>query len=141
MEQYSERAQLRPLPASDSGPSPAVADLLRQLLDQLGESSRGDRLEAIATEGQDILLDIYLDGHVYTLARTADHHHLDGITLSPREAEIVRLVASGLPTKAIASVLDVSLWTVSTHLRRVFAKLQVNSRAEMVARALAERMI
>ena len=50
-------------------------------------------------------------------------------------------MARGLPTKAIANVLDVSLWTVSTHLRRVFAKLQVNSRAEMVARALAEGLI
>jgi Bacterial regulatory proteins, luxR family len=33
--------------------------------------------------------------------------------------------------------LDVSLWTVSTHLRRVFTKLEVGSRAAMAARLSA----
>jgi DNA-binding CsgD family transcriptional regulator len=141
VEELSERARLRPLPASYTDLPPDVADLLRQLIAQLSDGTRDDRRDSAATEGQDILLDICLDGHTYTLARTADHTQRDGISLSPRETEIVRLVARGLPTKAIANVLDVSLWTVSTHLRRVFAKLQVNSRAEMVARALAEGLI
>lgn len=141
MEAFSERAQLRALPRDREDLSPVVADLLRQLLEHLSEHAPGDPPDASGAEGQDILLDIRLDGHYYTLARTSDTPHRDGITLSPRETEIVRLVARGLPTKAIANVLDVSLWTVSTHLRRVFAKLQVNSRAEMVARALAEGLI
>ena len=38
--------------------------------------------------------------------------------------------------KVIADVLDVSLWTVGTHLRRIITKLGVNSRAEMVAHVL-----
>jgi DNA-binding CsgD family transcriptional regulator len=54
-------------------------------------------------------------------------------SLSPREGEIAHMVARGLTNRAIASALDISLWTVSTHLRRIFAKLGVNSRAEMVA--------
>jgi DNA-binding CsgD family transcriptional regulator len=33
----------------------------------------------------------------------------------------------------IASVLEISVWTVSTHLRRIYAKLGVSSRAAMVA--------
>jgi DNA-binding CsgD family transcriptional regulator len=53
--------------------------------------------------------------------------------LSPREVEIARLVAAGATNRAIASSLDISLWTVSTHMRRIFAKLDVCSRAEMVA--------
>jgi len=53
--------------------------------------------------------------------------------LSPRELEIARLVAHGATNRAIGTTLDISLWTVSTHLRRVFAKLGVSSRAEMVA--------
>jgi DNA-binding CsgD family transcriptional regulator len=53
--------------------------------------------------------------------------------LSPRELQIARLVASGATNHAIASALDISTWTVSTHLRRVFAKLSVCTRAEMVA--------
>ncbi|MCB0208589.1 MAG: helix-turn-helix transcriptional regulator [Anaerolineae bacterium] len=58
------------------------------------------------------------------------------VNLSPREQEIVRLVAKGHSNKVIAKVLDISPWTVSTHLRRVFVKLEVSSRAEMVARVL-----
>lgn len=54
--------------------------------------------------------------------------------LSPREQEIVRIVAEGHPNKIIADVLNISSWTVCTHLRRIFAKLGVGSRAAMVAR-------
>jgi len=54
--------------------------------------------------------------------------------LSPREQEIARMVASGCTNKEIASVLDISSWTVSTHLRRIFCKLDVTTRAAMVAR-------
>ena len=56
--------------------------------------------------------------------------------LSPREREIARLVAAGHGNKTIARILDISAWTVAAHLRRVFAKLEVASRAEMVARVV-----
>jgi DNA-binding CsgD family transcriptional regulator len=46
------------------------------------------------------------------------------------------MVANGYTNKAIAKVLDISSWTVSTHLRRAFGKLDVGSRAAMVARLL-----
>ena len=58
------------------------------------------------------------------------------IQLSPREQEIVRMVAKGHPNKVIADVLSISSWTVCTHLRRIFAKLGVGSRAAMVAQLL-----
>jgi DNA-binding CsgD family transcriptional regulator len=50
-------------------------------------------------------------------------------------------VAKGLPNKAIADVLDISLWTVATHLRRIFAKLGVGTRAEMIARVLGDGLL
>jgi len=59
-----------------------------------------------------------------------------GPHLSPREKEIVRMVAEGHPNKVIADVLAISSWTVCTHLRRIFAKLGVCSRAAMVAQLL-----
>jgi DNA-binding CsgD family transcriptional regulator len=59
------------------------------------------------------------------------------VRLSPREREIGRMVALGYPNKIIADVLDISLWTVGTHLRRMFAKFGVTSRAAMVASAIA----
>jgi DNA-binding CsgD family transcriptional regulator len=64
---------------------------------------------------------------------TPDH---GPVRLSPREQEIVRMVAKGHPNKIIADVLNISSWTVCTHLRRIFAKLGVGSRAAMVAQLL-----
>jgi DNA-binding CsgD family transcriptional regulator len=52
--------------------------------------------------------------------------------LTGRELQIATLVASGKVNKQIASELHISEWTVSTHLRRIFAKLGVSSRAAMV---------
>jgi DNA-binding CsgD family transcriptional regulator len=52
--------------------------------------------------------------------------------LSPRELQVARLVARGSTNRAIAARLEISAWTVSTHLRRIFAKLRVGTRAEMV---------
>lgn len=53
--------------------------------------------------------------------------------LSPRENEIAGMVGLGYTNRAIATVLEISLYTVSTHLRRIFTKLGVGSRAAMVA--------
>ena len=63
------------------------------------------------------------------------------VVLSPREREIARMVARGYPNKTIAGVLEISLWTVGTYLRRVFAKLGVGSRAAMVARLMEEGLL
>ncbi|MEM9151830.1 MAG: LuxR C-terminal-related transcriptional regulator [Cyanobacteria bacterium P01_F01_bin.3] len=52
--------------------------------------------------------------------------------ITPREQEIVCLVAFGLSNKQIATRLNISVWTVSAHLRRVFNKLKVDTRAAVV---------
>jgi DNA-binding CsgD family transcriptional regulator len=57
--------------------------------------------------------------------------------LSPRESEIARMVGLGYTNRAIAAVLEISLYTVSAHMRRIFTKLGVGTRAAMVA-ALSE---
>lgn len=54
--------------------------------------------------------------------------------LTERELQIVTFVAQGNSNKQIASHLRISEWTVSTHLRRIFVKLGVDSRAAMVYR-------
>lgn len=54
--------------------------------------------------------------------------------LTKRELQIVMLVSEGRVNKQIADQLNISEWTVSTHLRRIFAKLGVDSRAAMVYR-------
>lgn len=57
----------------------------------------------------------------------------DAVTLlSKREQEIADLVSRGLTTRQIAELSYVSENTVKQHLKRIFAKLQVRSRAELV---------
>lgn len=53
-------------------------------------------------------------------------------TLSPRERQVLDQLALGLAYKQIASRLGVAEDTVRVHIRNLYAKLQVNSRAEAV---------
>jgi DNA-binding NarL/FixJ family response regulator len=55
-----------------------------------------------------------------------------GETLTPREIEIVRMVARGLRNKAIAERLSISEGTVKVHLHNVYEKLGVDGRLELV---------
>lgn len=58
---------------------------------------------------------------------------LDCIALTPREAQIAGLVAQGLTNKAIGEALWITENSVKQALKRMFRKLKVASRAEMVA--------
>jgi DNA-binding NarL/FixJ family response regulator len=55
-------------------------------------------------------------------------------SLSPREAEILRLLAHGYSYKEIAGRLDISAFTVNNLIRRVYEKLHVYSRGQAVAK-------
>jgi DNA-binding CsgD family transcriptional regulator len=126
---------------SSSGAAGQVDDELAAVVRRLGErAAESPPLRDAHVGGERVLLDVSVDGYRCLLlaARPAiGAHH----ALSPREQEIVRMVAEGYPTKTIAAVLDISSWTVSTYLRRIFAKLDVRSRAAMVARALEEGLV
>lgn len=53
--------------------------------------------------------------------------------LTPRETQVLRLIAHGMPSKAIAGELGIKERTVRWHVARIFAKLNATSRAEAVA--------
>ncbi len=55
--------------------------------------------------------------------------------LTPREREVLGLIAGGLPNGAIASRLGLAPNTVGNHISSIFAKLRVASRAEAIVRA------
>lgn len=61
--------------------------------------------------------------------------------LSEREKEILQLMVSGLIKKEIADRLSLSIHTVDTYLRRIYDKLEVNTRTGAVAKALKEGLI
>lgn len=57
-------------------------------------------------------------------------------TLSPREREVLALVAEGRTNKAIAEALFVSPNTVKTHVASLLSKLHAESRAQLAAMAV-----
>ena len=112
-----------------------LGDLLRPIIHHLAKTNGYSDSNQKQHDAEQIILDTELDGVRYLLVQLPNVAETR-IQLSPREQEIVRMVAEGHPNKVIAAVLNISSWTVCTHLRRVFAKLGVVSRAAMVARFL-----
>ena len=122
----------------DAGP--CVDDLFRALVEIALRSTSLPMqvpLDSQEKKPEKIILDTEIDGSRYLLIRRPSTRE-PRVQLSPREHEIVRMVAEGHPNKVIAAVLSISSWTVCTHLRRIFAKLRVGSRAAMVARLLEQ---
>ena len=107
--------------------SSRVEALVRQLV------AVADPVGAPADGGEEMVADVEVDGRRYVLIRRPPAAPAGDYSLSPREIEIARLVAKGYVNKTIAGILDISCYTVDTYLRRVFAKLNVASRAAMVA--------
>jgi two-component system, NarL family, nitrate/nitrite response regulator NarL len=89
---------------------------------------------------EEVIFETTIDGTSYYLVRCQSQGKAQ-INLSPRELAIARLIAKGMPNKCIGDVLEISPWTVSTHLRRIFVKLGVTSRAAMVARLGGENLL
>ncbi len=111
--------------------------LARKLVKQATSNSRSPVIRE-GEEQDDVILDLEVDGVRCLLLRAHPKTESSPVTLSPREQEIARMVAKGYPNKTIAAVLEISSWTVCTHLRRIFAKLSVGSRAAMVARLMED---
>jgi LuxR family transcriptional regulator, maltose regulon positive regulatory protein len=61
--------------------------------------------------------------------------------LSPRELEVLRLLAQGLSNPQIAERLVVSVGTVKTHTHNIFAKLGAANRTQAVRRAQALQLV
>jgi len=69
------------------------------------------------------------------------HSHivaLDSVAHDSFADEILQLVADGLSTRHIATALAISPWAVAAHIRHVFAKLGVTTRAQAAAVATLE---
>jgi DNA-binding NarL/FixJ family response regulator len=62
-------------------------------------------------------------------------------SLTPREREVVQLVAEGKSTKEIAQVLHISAKTAENHRTNIMRKLKVNSATELVRYAIRNKII
>jgi DNA-binding NarL/FixJ family response regulator len=61
--------------------------------------------------------------------------------LTPREREVLQLLAEGLPNKTIASRLNISEHTVKFHVNAIMTKLGAQSRTDAVMRATRSGLI
>jgi DNA-binding NarL/FixJ family response regulator len=118
----------------DHGDEPAelnlrnvLAEALLVMLDRV-EFGRIDMAKA-SDAGVALILEHNQVRCVLVVGENSSRH-----SLSPRELEVARLIAGGFTNRTIGATLEISSWTVSTHTRRIFAKLGVSCRAEMVAR-------
>ena len=67
--------------------------------------------------------------------------HETGASLSPREREILTLLAEGRTQSQISAALVISSKTVATHIQHILAKLGVQSRAQAVAAAFQRGLV
>jgi DNA-binding CsgD family transcriptional regulator len=77
---------------------------------------------------------VALDPRAVTIAES-------GASLSPREREIVLLLAAGKTNRAIGEALFIGERTVESHVAHIFSKLEVRTRAEAVAAARAAGLV
>lgn len=124
-----------------------VAAAVRHLISTTIALDDGD---AGRSDGDAVLIDLEVDGYRCVVTRSVidlvrdpmpepdPPDEVASTPLSPREHEVAQMVCAGLTNRAIASILDISPWTVGTHLRRIFGKFDVTSRAAMVTRFLRE---
>lgn len=62
-------------------------------------------------------------------------------TLTPRQREVLQLIAEGKGTKAVASLLNISVKTVEFHKARIMEELDLHSTAELIKFAIAEGLV
>jgi DNA-binding NarL/FixJ family response regulator len=82
---------------------------------------------------------VLLEDYVRKLQRTGAEDSYD--LLSPREREILQLVAEGRSSKEIANLLNLSVYTVETHRARVMQKLNLRGVPELILYAVRKGII
>jgi len=70
----------------------------------------------------------------YAVARSAQPGSRVSDTLTTREREVLAMISEGFTNKRIARILEISPETVKTHVKNIFLKLAVSTRAEAVSR-------
>jgi DNA-binding NarL/FixJ family response regulator len=108
--------------------SKSTRDLIRDLVNRARDIKKANGKAADPSRQADVLLDVEVDGVRCTLVNT---ELASKTPLSPRETAIARMIAEGYSNKAIATTLAISTFTVDTHVRRIFLKLGVRTRAAM----------
>jgi DNA-binding NarL/FixJ family response regulator len=128
-------------------------ELCRQLRDEFGEQLPIVFVSAERTDSVDLAAGLLIGADDYLvkpldpdelIARVRTHlrphsrateAHSRLALLTPRELEVLRLLADGMDQREIAERLVISSKTVATHIQHILVKLGVHSRAQAVAAA------
>ncbi|MCO6493241.1 MAG: response regulator transcription factor [Phaeodactylibacter sp.] len=98
-----------------------------EIIDAIRATARGEKF--FCTKVLDFLLE-------KTFSKGNDDEFCNATPLTPREVEIVQLIAQGLIAKEIAGRLNLSTHTVYTHRKNIMKKLKFNSASELVLYAV-----
>jgi two-component system nitrate/nitrite response regulator NarL len=110
--------------------SPAIA---RRLLTHFrpGSTNDGKSTDSVSTPGS-----------VFTTSRpTALDKPLDHERLTPRESEVLTYLSKGFTIKEIASLMGIKWFTVNDHIKSIYKKLNVSSRAEAAVLASKQGLV
>jgi DNA-binding NarL/FixJ family response regulator len=116
--------------ASDSE-QPYIVHLFRDISQEKSESQLVERLMQVAKRFHAI----------ETKSVSGDHVPDDRETLTPREFEVLALLADGYSTRRIAKTLSISLNTSRNHIQNILQKLGVHSRLEAVIYAIDHELL
>jgi two-component system, NarL family, response regulator NreC len=111
----------------------------------LKDSAESDLVRAIRSvaEGKSFfsptVSKVLLEDYVKKLQRTGSEDSYD--LLTPREREILQLVAEGKSNKEAASLLNLSVYTVETHRANIMEKLKLKSVPELILYAVRKGII
>lgn len=149
---------IRRLKASHPGVSVVVCTVFEEpatIVDAIGAGADGYLLKGASLDELLGQLRLVVDGGsslTGTVARTLLDVVREGVPrsassspsrldLSGRERDVLKRLVEGMSYKQIAADLDISENTVRTYIRRLYRKLQVQSVAEAVSRAIRERLV
>jgi DNA-binding NarL/FixJ family response regulator len=110
---------------------------------QAGSGELAEQLRLVLRNGA--ALSPRLAGTVLRLVRMQGAAGSDdsgkGLALSARQIDVLRALAEGGSYREIGEALDMSIDTVRTHIRRIYAALRVKSAAQAVSRAIGRGLI
>ena len=104
------------------------------------ESSRSELVAAVldCAKGRDVVAPGLAAGLAGEIRKRAEP---DGPVLSPREREVLTMIAAGSSVPAMAKELFLAPSTVKTHVQRLYEKLGVNDRGAAVAEAMRRKLL
>jgi two-component system nitrate/nitrite response regulator NarL len=100
-----------------------------------------DILECLrqARKGRLVISDNLTELLAHALREEAKPHSTDEAGLTPREEEILSLIAKGYSNKLIARELDISVGTIKVHVKHILKKLKLRTRVEAAVWAINGR--